>query len=101
MKLNNKFIPMLHKDFSIGLFIVFILTFSSWVVVGFLAIGYEEGTDTSNFGKTCYQIAALLNFSGFFWQRLFTSFLSVILSMLTTSGLIIGFISLVKKVIGK
>lgn len=92
---------MLRKDFSIYLIIVFVLTFATWFVVGFLSIGYEDGTDKSNFGKTCYKIASVINFSGQFWQKLFPSFLSIILSVLTTSVLIAGLILLMKRIIKK
>lgn len=92
---------MLRKDFSFYLTIVFILTFSIWFVVGFLSIGYEAGTDRSNFGKICYNIASLLNFSGQFWQKLFPSFVAIILSILTTSVLITGVFVLIKRLLWK
>lgn len=92
---------MLRKDFSVYLIIIFVLTFATWFVLGFLSIGYEEGTDKSNFGKTCYKIASVINFSGQFWQKLFPSFLSIVLSVLTTSVLIAGLVLLVKKIIEK
>lgn len=92
---------MLRKDFSFYLIIVFILTFSIWFVVGFLSIGYEDGTDKSNFGKACYKVATLLNFSGQFWQKLFPSFVAIIFSILTTSSLITGLIILLKRILGK
>lgn len=92
---------MLRKDFSIYLIIVFVFTFTIWFAVGFLSIGYEEGTDKSNFGKTCYKIASVINFSGQFWQKLFPSFLSIVLSVLTTSVLITGLIIFVKRIFEK
>ncbi len=92
---------MLRKDFSIYLIMVFVLTFTTWLVVGFLSMGFEDGTDKSNLGETCYRIASLINFSGLFWQQLFPPFLAIILSVLTTSGLITGLILLIKRIIGK
>lgn len=85
------------KDFSFYLIIVFSLTFGTWVFIGFLSMGYEDGVDKSNFGKTCYKIASLLNFSGEFWQELIPSSVAIILSILTTSVLFIGLTLLINR----
>lgn len=57
------------KDFKLIFILCFLGLFLLWLVVAFLAMGYEQGTDLSFLGKTCYKVAGYIHFSLNFWQK--------------------------------
>lgn len=57
------------KDIKYHFFFEFIIVFTIWIVFAFLGMGYEDGTDYSDFGKMAYAICGIINFSSGFWSR--------------------------------
>ncbi|HNU59491.1 MAG TPA: hypothetical protein PKI08_06030, partial [Aquaticitalea sp.] len=78
---------------------VFVMLLMIWSVLSFLSLGYDGGTDRSDFGRSCYKMASIINFSSIFWQKFFPSFIVVVVSIFITSILVASLILLVKIVI--
>lgn len=79
------------KDFKLIFILSFIILLMLWMVISFLAMGYEQGTDLSSFGKSCYEVAKIIHFSLSFWQRLFSNNISFFASFVS-SGIILSLV---------
>ncbi len=89
---------MLHRDFKIFYFACLAALFGLWVIVSFLSIGYEDGTDLSLFSKSCYIIAEIIHFSINFWESFLNSYIALFASFLTTNFILTTFIWMLRKV---
>lgn len=96
---------MLPKDIKNTIIIILLLyffLFIVWIIVGFAAMGFEGGTDSSKFGYYCYKIASLLVFSREFWQKIVgNSFLINHLSLFVTTIILWVAYKTVKVIISK
>ena len=90
---------MLHRDFKIFYFACLAALFGLWVIVSFLSIGYEDGTDFSLFSKSCYKIAEIIHFSMNFWGSFLNSYIALFASFFTTNFILTTFIWMVRKII--
>jgi hypothetical protein len=76
---------MLLKGFSIKFIVILLLTVGLWFVCGILAVGYEDGTDDSSFGRLCYSICDVLTFSRGLFDGIESGFLGLGLPLLITA----------------
>ncbi len=88
---------MFHRDFKIIFFACFAALFGLGSFVSFLSIGYEDGTDFSLFGKSCYKMAEIIHFSMNFWESFLNSYIALFASFLTTNFILTTFIWMIRK----
>lgn len=101
----NKLKHILPKDFKYTIILFLLLycfVFLVWITIGFLAIGFEEGTNNSMLGFYCYKITGLLVFSREFWQKIVgDSMLIKYLSLFVTTIILWVASKIVKLMISK
>lgn len=89
---------MFHRDFKIIFFASLVALVGLGVIVSFLSIGYEDGTDFSLFSKSCYKIAEIIHFTMNFWESFLNGYIALFASFLTTNFILTTFIWMVRKV---